>query len=380
MILRVGPKTELESKTGDTLTLSCQAQGAPDPTYQWLQQLPSGEVLVRGYDRELVISSIGYEHQGEFVCGAKNSVGEVQSDPVRVEVRGAPSVAKVAMVSEVVVRTGEDANLEVEFCSDPVPVLKWNLGPVGGQSADIVLSSNQRHGRFVVDNPRPVPAKDCYVGVLRILGAHPSDSRDYVLELENDHGADLFSVKLVVIDTQVSQEIFIAIVVGGILTVLLLSLIIIYLVKADKCCGGKGAEKAAGQDGGSDRTDVESCHSGASSTHATILPPDALYGTVDKSRKINPDHLFNDSKERLRPDLLPSRSGSPNQPLDGRPINNDLRPTYNDLCFPKSSNCGSMKRKRNQGVDCQLSSSTYGYINYLNSDKTANFVSNKIYE
>ena len=121
-------------------------------------------------------------------------------------------------------------------------------------------------------------------------------------------------------------------------------------------------------------------HSGASSTHATILPPDALYGTVDKSRKINPDHLFNDSKERLRPDLLPSRSGSPNQPLDGRPINNDLRPTYNDLCFPKSSNCGSMKRKRNQGVDCQLSSSTYGYINYLNSDKTANFVSNKIYE
>ena len=334
-------------------------------------------MLVRGYESDLVIPSVSYDHQGEFVCGAKNSIGEVQSDPIRVEVRGAPTVSRLTVASEVVVRTGEDANLEVAFCSNPEPTQTWNLGPVGGQNTNIVLTSNQRHGRFVVDNLTPVLAKDCYIAVLRILGAHPSDSRDYILELKNDHGIDTHPVKLVVIDTQVSQEIFIAIVVGGILTVLLLSLIIIYLVKADKCCRTEKNEK---QEAGSDRTDVESCHSSVSNhSHNTVLPPDALYGIVDKKRKINPDHIFNDSNEKLRPDLLPnlSRSGSPNPNLVENKTN------YNDLCFPKTSNCGSMKRKkqRNQGVDCQLTNNTYGYINYLNSENAANnFVSNKIYE
>ena len=376
MILRVGPKTTLESRTGETITLSCLAEGSPSPNYQWLQQLPTGEVLVRGYTSDLVIDSLSYEHQGEFVCGAKNKMGEVQSDPVRVEVRGAPSVSRQTAASEVVVRTGEDANIEVEFCSNPAPKQFWNLGPVGGHSSSVILGSNQRHGRFVVDHPRPVAAKDCFIGVLRILGAHPSDSRDYVLELKNDHGVDTFAVKLVVIDNKVSQEIFIAIVVGSVLTLLLLALIVIYLVKADRCCGS--SEEKAGQDVRSDRTDVESCHSSVSNhSHNTVIPPDALYGTVDKKKKVVPDHIFNDSKDRLRPDLLPalSRGGSP-APAPIHPT------TYNDLCFPKSSNCGSMKRKkqRNQGVDCQINTNTYGYINYLSSDNANNFVNNKIYE
>ena len=395
VIVSVGPESQIESGAGSPLTLSCAAEGSPAPNYQWLQQLPTGEVLVRGYEPELVIASLGYDHQGEFVCGARNSMGEVQSDPVTVEVKGAPSVSRLTVASEVVVRTGDDANLEVEFCSNPKPEQKWELGPVGGQAANIHLSSNQRHGRFVVDKLRPTgAAKDCYLAVLRILGAHPADARQYLLRLENEHGVDTHSVKLVVIDNQVSQEIFIAIIVGGTLTVLLLALIIIYLVKADKCCGGGHDEEKGGHhhhqhhDVGSDRTDVESCHSSVSNhSHNTVIPPDALYGTVDKTKKQAPDHhLFNDSKEKLRPDLLPnlSRSASPHQlpPLDGgRPT------TYNDLCFPKASNCGSMKRKkqaRSQGVDCQIKSSNnggYGYINYLSSDsRAAQLVSNKIYE
>lgn len=386
MILSVGPRASLQSRAGESLSLTCTAEGSPTPSYQWLQQLPSGEVLVRGYSADLVIPSLGYEHQGEFVCGAKNKMGEVQSEPVRVTVRGAPAVSRLAAASEMVVRTGEDANLEVEFCSNPRPDIYWNLGPVGGHSSSVILGANQRHGRFVVDHARPAEATDdCFVGVLRILGAHPSDSRNYELELKNDHGEDTFTVKLVVIDNQVSQEIFIAIVVGGVLTLLLLALIIIYLVKADRCCGsGGGDEKTRGQDIRSDRTDVESCHSSESNhshgPNTTVIPPDALYGTVNKEKKVaaTPDqHVFNDSKERLRPDLLPalSRSGSP-APAPIHPT------TYNDLCFPKSSNCGSMKRKkqRNQGVDCQINSSTYGYINYLSSDNANNFVNNKIYE
>merc|ERR1711994_990750 len=200
--------------------------------------------------------------------------------------------------------------------------------------------------------------RDCYIATLRILGVHPSDSRSYPLELANMHGIDEYAVRLVVIDTAVSQEIFIAIVVGGILTILLFSLIIIYMVKADKCCSNETSNKLT-------KEEVESCHSSTVSgnTDKTVIPPDALYGTAEK-KKQGPfqEHLFNDSAERLRPDLLSattSRSESPNQPN-----------TYNELCFPKASNCGSMKRKkqRDQGVECQLATNTYGYINSLNPE------------
>merc|ERR1719273_2432301 len=152
------------------------------------------------------------------------------------------------------------------------------------------------------------------------------------------------------------------------------------MVKADKCCSNETSNKLT-------KEDVESCHSSTVSGHTdkTVIPPDALYGTAEKKKMPFSDHLFNDSHERLRPDLLSatnSRSGSPNQGFDSKA-------TYNELCFPKASNCGSMKRKkqRNQGVECQLNINTYGYINYLNNEtdiiaaKTKlNSVDNRLYE
>merc|ERR1712147_2818 len=156
-----------------------------------------------------------------------------------------------------------------------------DIGPVGGDGQDTVLTDRTRYGRFVVDSLVMADTRDCYIATLRILGVHPSDSRSYPLELANMHGIDEYAVRLVVIDTAVSQEIFIAIVVGGILTILLFSLIIIYMVKADKCCNVE--EKKMTE---SDKTDVESCHSSTVSGHTdkTVIPPAALYGTTDKKK------------------------------------------------------------------------------------------------
>lgn len=343
---------------------------------------------MRGYEPNLVIESVNYEHQGEFVCKANNIVGgekrEIQSEPIDVTVKGKPKISGYNVKSELVVKTGEDATIAVEFCANPKPKQSWNIGPVATDGNTIELSSRTRHGRFVVDHLIDTGIRDCYVASLRILGVHPSDARSYPLFLTNDHGRDEFSVKLVVIDTAVSQEIFIAIVVGGTLTILIFSLLIIYLVKADKCCRSTVDKKSE-----TDKTDIESCHSSTVSgnTDKTVIPPDALYGTTDKKKMQFPDHLFNDSHEKLRPDLLSattSRSGSPSQGgFDGKTA------TYNELCFPKASNCGSMKRKkqRNQGVECQLNINTYGYINYLNNEtdivaarNKLNSVDNRLYE
>jgi len=163
----------------------------------------------------------------------------------------------------------------------------------------------------VVDHLADTDTRDCYVASLRILGVHPADARSYPLHLTNEHGRDEFGVKLVVIDTAVSQEIFIAIVVGGTITILIFSLLIIYLVKADKCCRAADTKHTSE----ADKADIESCHSSTVSgnTDKTVIPPDALYATADKRRPLHfPDHIFNDSHEKLRPDLLSattSRSG-----------------------------------------------------------------------
>ena len=106
----------VDSKT----VLTCTAEGNPEPEYEWLQQLSSGQ-RKRSYTSDLVIEDVGYEDQGEYTCMASNSIGgerrQVQSDVVRLEVAGVPQVVKEG--GEV---TGRDVRLEGQFCSDPMPV------------------------------------------------------------------------------------------------------------------------------------------------------------------------------------------------------------------------------------------------------------------
>jgi hypothetical protein len=143
--------------------------------------------------------------------------------------------------------------------------------------------------------------------------------------------------------------------------------------------------------------------------------------------------VFNDSREQLRPDILASlsRSGSPATGSvgggGGGGQEGNVVVTYNELCFPKASNCGSMKRKKernqynqnqynqsqysqgqynpsqyNQGqyIPSQYSQSQYnqnqyspnlynpqgetrtGYINYMNEDPSlgSRAVTNRIYQ
>merc|ERR1712062_655285 len=60
----------------------------------------------------------------------------------------------------------------------------------------------------------------------------------YQLKLSNQHGVDTHTIKLAVKD-KISQESLIAVVVGTVATIalLMLILVIIYMCKADKCCG-----------------------------------------------------------------------------------------------------------------------------------------------
>ena len=160
-------------------------------------------------------------------------VRQADSNPVSLSVFGRPSVLN--QQPELFAEAGQDTLLNVEFCGSPEPELSWHLG----DGLNLVLAAGTRHGRFVAEKPEPGSVEDCYVARLRIMGAHPADSREYKLHLENKHGQGDHIIKLHVIDRTVSQEVFIAIVVGAVITVLIILLLIVYLVKADKCCGKK---------------------------------------------------------------------------------------------------------------------------------------------
>ena len=72
--------------------LTCSAEGNPLPKYLWLQKLSSNQVLKRGYTDKLIIEDTKYDDQGEYVCESVNVIGDqkkiVQSEPIRIEVRG----------------------------------------------------------------------------------------------------------------------------------------------------------------------------------------------------------------------------------------------------------------------------------------------------
>ena len=243
--------------------LTCNAEGNPPPRFQWLQKLPSHEVLVRGHTQQLYIENVTYEDQGEFVCKALNEInGEtraIQSDPIIVEVSGTPQVMRFGVPTDVIVEDGQNAILEARFCADPLPEQLWHLGHAGN---NIILAAGTTHGRFDAKTVRRIK-EDCYISTLTVSAAQPSDTSEYELRLTNAHGSDSYRVRLIVrgkvasafaklavtvtsvFSEHLSPELLVAIavVVGCVLTILILTLIILYAVRTEKCCCGVESRK-----------------------------------------------------------------------------------------------------------------------------------------
>ena len=196
-IISVGPSRAIFAQMYNQTRMTCRADGNPIPRYQWLQKLPTHEVILRGEGAQLVIDNVTYDQQGEYVCKAINEIrGEqraIQSEPIILEVTGAPQISRFAAPQEIVVQDGEDAVLEVRFCADPLPEQLWHLGSNGPNN--VILAAGTQHGRFVAEIVRKL-RDDCYISTLRINGATPGDSNDYELRLSNSHGIDTHKINL----------------------------------------------------------------------------------------------------------------------------------------------------------------------------------------
>jgi Immunoglobulin domain len=102
-ILHVGPDRKVTASLFSQTSFSCEAEGNPPPSIQWLQRLPihpmaiadgsaEEKVILRGAEPRLVLSNLTYDHQGEYVCRAANKIAgverPVQSEPIPVHVKG----------------------------------------------------------------------------------------------------------------------------------------------------------------------------------------------------------------------------------------------------------------------------------------------------
>ena len=198
MMVVTQPKDKVEVMAHNRTVLTCQAEGNPAPKYQWIQTLSASTERTRSYTANLVVEDVGYGDQGEYRCVAINRIGgerrEVESEPVKIEVTGAPQVVK--QVGEVVGIHGSDVRLEAEFCSDPVPSEStWEWGGV------VLPTGSEVDGRYKAELVTHPHMEDCYISRLTVRRVGQEDSKEYRLNVENKHGNDMVPVILKIIGT-----------------------------------------------------------------------------------------------------------------------------------------------------------------------------------
>ncbi|XP_047472072.1 irregular chiasm C-roughest protein-like isoform X7 [Penaeus chinensis] len=270
-VLQVGPAPVMTVALHNHTLLDCLAEGNPPPKYMWRQTVPdTQEVLMRGTNSTLLLEDVTYEHQGQYECVVSNTIKgeeiEEISMPITLEVVGAPQVLRYTVERNVQVEKGEDALIQVMFCSDPRPLrTTWEWG-------SLQLEAGNDKGRYVAENlAQQDTREDCYAARLRVQHADVADARDYILNVENDKGKDRYAVGLRVnghVDKPplqrvppsaepVSMSTVIGIVIACLVVLVIVTLFVLYAFKTEKWCfSQRGDFKPTDLE--SDKSDIES--------------------------------------------------------------------------------------------------------------------------
>ena len=148
----------------------------------------------------MIFSNVTYEHEGLWRCSARNRIkGQERrnhSETVRIEVSGRP-LARALVQGEtrgLAVAVGEEATLQLQFCSDPPPrQLAWEWG-------SLRLEEGRARGRFRAAQRVSAPRKDCYKAELTVQDVARPDERTYFLQVDNGSGSLRLGAQLTVSD------------------------------------------------------------------------------------------------------------------------------------------------------------------------------------
>uniref|UniRef100_A0A2P2I5N8 Kin of IRRE-like protein 3 n=1 Tax=Hirondellea gigas TaxID=1518452 RepID=A0A2P2I5N8_9CRUS len=237
--IEVGPSPFVTAGLHNHTQLECHASGNPPPAYTWLQQRMDGSdrAQVRGQNATFSITAATYAHQGNYICVASNHIKgkerRVQSEPIQLEVVGAPEVMRYSASPEVEVERGQDALIQIIFCSDPQPrSANWEWG-------SNQLETGNGNGRYVAKPLSKINSAsgsdDCYAARLVVQHADHADARNYYFNVENERGADRYAVALAVREPM-SMTVVIGVVVACLALLVLVTLLVLYTFKTEKWC------------------------------------------------------------------------------------------------------------------------------------------------
>ncbi|KAM9858177.1 hemicentin-1 [Aulostomus maculatus] len=110
---------------GQSLALSCHAQGTPSPVISWtVNNTPYlGASVDEAGRSSVIIDNITMSDAGTYVCIAENSVGSIRALSF-IRIREPPMLKGEAHMSQTVI-LGSSAVLDCPVHGDPSPVLRW---------------------------------------------------------------------------------------------------------------------------------------------------------------------------------------------------------------------------------------------------------------
>lgn len=276
-IKKVTPNGNVLAELYSSQELICQAEGNPTPEYSWLQKKP-GEMSVwreQVKDATLKIENVTYDFEGRYTCEAKNYLNgkeyKVQSEEVMLDVSGSPQIIMdiTTTRNEVVVKKHEDATISAVFCADPKPkqvFWEWD---------NLKLETGSKLARYVARELVPLREwDDCYEAKLLVENVEKSDSRKYVLHIENVKGQEMYAVTLSVKEP-VALSMVIGVAVGCAAFLVVLIIIAIYIIIKKKKYLFKG-KLGLNQNFEGRRSDE------LTGNTPTAIPPDALYSAPEK--------------------------------------------------------------------------------------------------
>ena len=282
--------SHLVLNTGQTLAASCQAESLPPVEYMWLRRSGSGEVTVVSQEAELRLEEVDFPSAGEYLCEASNLLGKTLGDVINVDIKGRPKLSKAA--SHHSVELGKSFQTEIEFCANPAPDIILLL-----KDEELISSLS---GVAISDGNSKSP-DHCYLSVVSFNSVERSHSGQYRIVLGNTLGNDTGVLQLEVeAEEMEAGECLIAAGVGIVLGVVL---VIISVILCSLRQRRQASKQAASIGTSTSEVDSEKGERGESSCE----------------------------------DLVKENSD---------PVSS--KPAYSQLLYPKSSNCGSMKRKKEE--------------------------------
>ncbi|KAM9313307.1 intercellular adhesion molecule 5-like [Gastrophryne carolinensis] len=121
---------------GDKVTLTCQADGLPEPTYSW--NVPSSNVTFSPNNQTVTVENLQKSQLGNYECIAHNQHGTATRENV-LELVAKPKILEITAQPSTQVLEGDNVTLTCEASGFPPPVFGWET-----PNANVEYSQDRR--------------------------------------------------------------------------------------------------------------------------------------------------------------------------------------------------------------------------------------------